>query len=327
MSRKIIKFLFITGSIVFLSACLEDVSRDNPLDPASSTANMQITGQVLTFYHPREAIAQATILIEPLDLVVLTDNNGFFRFTDLQPGSYTVICSAEGYHTDSAQVNLSGSFEHTFLLDGLPQFERISLTAHHRSRWFPREEVYFIELEAEVRDPDGVGDIHSVVCHIPSINFSDTLQPEIEAGKFSSSLFDSDIPVESVHQLIGRQIYFVVEDDFQTQTVSEAKFLTRIIEQFPILLSPVELNPVETPTIDFQWERVSVPYPAELRIEIFHINLGIAFKTVEINGIPIESRNYTYSHDLDAGDYFWTLNIVDEFGNTSGSREGTFQIK
>ena len=159
------------------------------------------------------------------------------------------------------------------------------------------------------------------------MSFSDTLQAEIEAGKFSSTLFDSDLPVASVHQLIGRQIYLVVEDDFGTKTSSDAQFLTRIIEVTLILVAPVELESIDSSIIDFQWERVSVPYPATLKIEIFQINQGIAFKANEIINIPVRDTKYTYSQALSPGDYFWTINVVDEFDNSSGSREGTFQIK
>jgi hypothetical protein len=313
-------------SICSFSACIEDASHDNPLDPANGSAKLQLSGQVLTLYHPRVAIPQATVLIQPGNLVVLSDTDGLFRFNNLETGNYTLICQASGYRLDSATVNIQANSNHTFLLDGLPLFEQISIKAHHRSRWFPLEEIYFIEFESMVNDPDGIGDIQSVICEIPSMNYSDTLQAEIEAGKFSSILFDSDLPVSSVHQLIGREIYFVVEDDFGTKTISDAKFLTRIIEQTPQLLSPIELQSIDSFPINFQWERISVPYPATLKIEIFQINLGIAFKADEIEEIAINDKNYIYSENLNPGDYFWTINIVDEFGNSSSSREGTFKI-
>jgi hypothetical protein len=313
--------------LISLSACLEDVSRDNPLDPANGNNSLQLSGQVLTFYHPRKAISQASILIQPGNLVVLSDEDGRFTFRNIESGTYTLICQAEGYQLDSANVTVQASFSHTFLLDGLPQFEKISIKAHHRSRWFPREELYFLELETLVNDPDGIGDIQSVLCEIPAINFTDTLRAGINAGEFSSTLFDSDLPVASVHQLIGRQVHFSVTDDFGTTTISEPKYLTRIIEQSPTLISPVELQPIDNYPIDFQWQRVSVPYPATLKIEIFQINLGIAFRAKEIDNISIQDQAYSYSENLSPGDYFWTLNIIDEFGNSSSSREGTFQIK
>ena len=313
--------------LLSFSACIEDVGRDNPLDPVNGTPGLQLSGQVLTFYHPRNAIPQASILVQPGNIIMISDEDGFFKFNNLVPGTYTLYCQAEGYQLDSAIISIQNSSDHTFLLDGLPQFEQIAIRTHHRSRWFPLEEIYFIEIETVVSDPDGIGDIQSVICEIPSMSFSDTLQAEIEAGKFSSTLFDSDLPVASVHQLIGRQIYLVVEDDFGTKTSSDAKFLTRIIEVTPILVAPVELESIDSSIIDFQWERVSVPYPATLKIEIFQINQGIAFKANEIINIPVRDTKYTYSQALSPGDYFWTINVVDEFDNSSSSREGTFQIK
>lgn len=316
----------ILSLLLLFSACLEDVSRDNPLDPFNGTTGLQITGQVLTFYHPRNPIPQASILVKPGNLIMISDEEGFFSFNNLVPGTYTLICQAEGYHLDSAKITIQSSSDHTFLLDGLPQFEQISIRAHHRSRWFPLEEIYFIEFETVVSDPDGIGDILSVICEIPSMSFSDTLHADTESGKFSSTLFDSDLPVASVHQLIGRQIYFIVGDDFGTKTSSDMQFLTRIIEQTPKLIAPLDLQFIQSPTIDFQWERISVPYPATLKIEIFQISLGIAFKADEIINIPINTTNYTFSHGLNPGDYYWSINIVDEFGNSSSSREGTFRI-
>ena len=324
---SLIKLLLFILLAALNFACIEDASRDNPLDPVNENSDLNISGQVLTFYHPRKAISEASIFVQPGNFIVLSDEEGYFRFNNLKPGDYTLICQAEGYQMDSLTISMQANIEHTFLLDGLPQFEKISMKAHHRARWFPVEEIYFIELETIVSDPDGIGDIRSVICRIPSMDYSDTLQAGIESGKFSSTLFDSDLPVSSVHQLIGRQIYFSVEDDFGTINTSEAKFLTRIIEETPQLVSPVELQSFESLPINFQWERISVPYAATLSIEIFQINLGIAFKADEINNIEITNTNYSYSKNLNIGDYFWTISIVDEFGNSSSSREGTFKIK
>jgi len=308
-------------------ACFEDVSRDNPFDPVNGSRNFNLSGHVLTFYQPQQAIPQASILVQPGNLVTLSDQNGFYTFNNLIPGDYTLVCQKEGYHTDSATINIQQSADYIFLLDGLPQFEQISIKTHHRSRWFPLEEIYYIEFEIFVNDPDGLGDIHSVNFEIPSISFSDTLEEEIDAGKFSVTLFDFQLPVTSIHQLIGRQIYFSAQDDFGSKTSSDAIFLTRIIEMTPHLLNPTELELIEAYPIMLEWERVSVPYPATLKIEIFQINFGIAFKVDEIVNIQISEKNYMYAQILNSGDYFWTINIVDEFGNSSSSREGTFHIK
>ncbi len=321
---KLILVFILTG---LYFACIEEPGRDNPLDPANGNSLLQISGQVLTFYHPRKAISGASVFVQPGDYIVLSDENGYFRFNNLEPGDYTLVCQADGYQIDSSAISIKSSIEHNFLLDGLPRFEKISIEAHHRSRWFPLEEIYFIEVEAVVSDPDGIGDIRSVICQIPSMGYTDTLQAGIESGKFSSTLFDPDLPVSSIHQLIGRHIYFVVEDDFGTTNTSEAKFLTRIIEDTPQLISPAELQSIESLPINFQWERISVPYPATLHIEIFQINLGIAFKSDEVENIEADRKSFQYSKNLNTGDYFWTISIVDEFGNSSSSREGTFKIK
>ena len=131
------KTFFVLILLYSFSACLEDVSRDNPLDPVNGNQNLQLSGQVLTFYHPRNPIPQASVLIQPGNIVIISDHEGLFSFNNLVSGSYSLVCQADGYQVDSATINIQTSSDYTFLLDGLPQFEQTLIKAHHRSRWFP----------------------------------------------------------------------------------------------------------------------------------------------------------------------------------------------
>lgn len=324
-----LKFLGLCLAILsmLLQGCLDDVPHSNPLDPENAPTNFTLFGQVGTFYQPRKPIVGATIQIDSLNVIVFSNAEGRYTIPNLPPGRHWVSCKAEGYAEMDLQIEIISDHQQDFLLDGLPQFEDILVSTHHRSRWFPNEEIYYLDFYTRVFDPDGIGDIQSVFYRIDAFDLSDTLEAGITAGVFTKTVFSRTLAIQSIHQLIGKKIDFFVQDDFGMQTQSEPIFLTRIIDQVPVILSPSELQSVPSDSIVFRWERVFLPYEATLSIEIFQINLGIALKQHSITNIPINKSEYSSDQSVSRGDYYWNLLIVDEFGNSSGSKEGVFRVE
>lgn len=320
------KKLFIIFSVSWWISC-SDVARDNPLDPANGSDRFNISGLVSNFYQPRFGLDNATVILQPGNLIVLTDQDGRFQFTGLQKGTYTLSCRITGYNSDTTVIELNENHSHNFYLDGLPEFTSIATTAHHLARFFQPENIYYVELSAQVNDPDGLGDIDLVTCRIEGMNFTDTLQVGSTPGSYSSTLFAKDLPISSIHELIGKKLNFTVRDDFGMETVSNDQFLTRIIEESPVLVSPIELQQVGPDTIHFVWRNIFVPFSSTFRIDLFEINLSLFNRVATIDDIPASSNMHTYTFSHPDGDYFWRLYIVDEFGNTSSSKEGVFQIR
>ncbi len=316
-----------TFLLLVLTGCLDDAPHSNPLDPANGDKVFGLSGQVRTYYAPHKPISGATIYLQPGDQVVITNAEGEYQFDDLSKGQYELICSVDGYHTDSSVIDLDGNFEYDFYLDGLPQFDHISLTTHHISRWFPMEDTYFMELKTMVSDPDGLSDIRKVTARVHSIDYADSLQPGLQTGIFKRTLYDRDLPVSSIHRFVGKPFEFIVEDELGMRTISDPIYITRIIEQTPVLTSPSELKMVNNPSIQFEWQRLDVVYSATFTIKIFKINFGVAIKVDEVANIAIDDISYQYQSSLDEGDYYWTISIVDEFGNSSSSKEGTFKVE
>lgn len=312
------------GIISGITGCLDKAPHDNPLDPENNPG-YSISGAVLTFYQPRKPIPHALIELQPLNLVTVCDDQGRFEFNRLESDTFLIRCSANGYSPDSVKVILKRSQQVEFLLDGLPRFENIRITAHKRSHWFPLEPDYFLDVEAEISDPDGVNDIQTVLCRIPEAAFTDTLLPTLEAGRFFSRMMASDMPVQSVHALIGKEIEFEARDNFGKSSFSRPHYITRIIEFTPILKAPIDYPTIKGDTLSFSWEPVYLPYSFSFSIEISRISLGIPVKIEEIEEINSGQTAYIYENTLNAGDYFWVLKIVDEFGNTSASKEGSFR--
>lgn len=318
-----ILFVIFSMMTISITACVDDAPHSNPLDPVHG-GQLVIEGRVLTFYQPRQALPNALITLIPGNRIVYSDQSGNFRFGQLQSGKYQLICNLDGYHIDTLSIDLANNQTPQFLLDGLPQFESISLTTHKRSRWFPLGDTYLLEAAARVSDPDGLSDIRRVLLHFPDISFSDTLQPTSDRANFDNIWQESELSVQKLHQLIGREAHFEVQDFFHQSTNSNAHYLTRIIEYTPQLVAPIDFLSITGDTLLFEWQPFILPYRFDLYIELFQISFGVPIKINEIGPVAATESNYQYIAVLESGDYFWTLKIVDEFGNSSASKEGSF---
>ncbi len=326
MIYSLLKYLSALFLLLFAAGCLEDVPHDNPLDPQNSNRGYTLSGTVNTLYAPVQTISNAIITLEPGNEKVFSRSDGSFLLENLLPGDYTVYCTADGYTRDSLRVTLNANHVVNFFLDGLPYFETISLTTQHLSQFFPVEDLYYLQIEARVNDPDGIADINSVFFDIPEYNVHDTLFVSLEAGTFSRRLSIDDLPVNTIQSLIGRAFILSVLDDAGKTVKSGKRYLTRVIEETPVLNQPVNLQTVPVDSIRFIWQKVRLPYWFNLKIEIFQINQGLLSPVTTIPDIPGATQTLTISNTLPAANYVWILKVTDEFGNSSSSREGTFQV-
>ncbi|NOX38407.1 MAG: carboxypeptidase-like regulatory domain-containing protein [Calditrichaeota bacterium] len=312
--------------------CISNAPHENPLDPDNPNTSLTLKGQVLTLYPPYQGIPGVNIWLEPLHRFTQTNPAGEFVFNDLKSGDYTVIAHREGYDSDTVAVNLA---DHTVLeiyLDALPQFQRISLTTHRYGRYFPPDDLYFLLIDILVSDLDGNSDIVKMEYEIADLGFQDTLRlvefPDAYTARFVVQRTPEDYTVPSLHTLIGKAFTFQVEDKPGERTTSPPYYLTRIVETLPVVVRPTGLENISTTqdTIQFQWESVYLPYPFTFRVEIYRLDFGVTTLVQRMEGIAADQTMVAYRNDLKPGDHFWVVYIVDEYGNTSRSREGAFRI-
>lgn len=268
----------------------------------------------------------------PGNRVAHTDKNGDYGFSDIPPGSYRLIVSAEGYASDTVMTNIEQNTNIDFVLDSLPYLTDISLTTIHVFRWFPPpNDIYSIQLEVIGEDGDGIGDIDRVWYEIESFGFVDTLQ-QVSPGSplFRGQVREMQLPVTSLHELIGKPFRFHIIDLPGYTTASTPRFISRIIEETPQLISPVGLSIVPPDSVTFRWQPASsVQFPFTYRIEIYRISVGL--RVHEIQNIPSSADMHLYNDSnnvlLGGEDYYWLLYIVDEYGNRSSSGEGAFRVQ
>ena len=323
--KKIALCLFINIMGMILSSCFSDAPRDNPLDSQNSPQTYSFSGSVHTYYlhPPRSIIVDSKITLQPGDRITYSNSNGDFFYTNLPAGAYTIFCETNNFLADSIQVSLPEQSTIEFFLDGLPYFKEIKLNSHIISHWPPVEDLYYIELNVTASDTDGVEDLDLLWFEVAALGLLDTLERTGSPGLFN---LKRQQDILSLNQYIGQEFQFYLRDKFGAVIRSDNHHITRIIEQTPQLTFPVQADTLTSP-FQLSWQTVYLPFQFTLAIEITLINtFGIPVLMDRITGIPANTSSYLYSNNLDAGIYYWTLEIIDEFGNSSRSNEGTFII-
>jgi hypothetical protein len=211
-------------------------------------------------------------------------------------------------------------------LNGIPIITRVMLSSHHISRWWPSDDLYYLTAAAEIGDPDGSADIDSVWMEIQAGQDVFALERTGQNGTYEVSVTEQELSVPSLYYLQGKPIIVYCRDLLENIGHSDKMYIPRIIEETPGLVSPTALEEVGSAPITFEWEPVFPGFSYTFRLEIYQINLGVYNKIHEFTQLPPGSRTFTFEQPLDAGDYFWVLYIIDDFGDSSRSKEGAFRV-
>lgn len=314
------------------TGCVSDAPHENPLDPAIAGSNqLQISGKV-EHLNSSAPVTEALLFLKPGNRVAQSDMNGIFNISgNIAPGPYTLVCKAEGFAADSLSFRVRQDTTVSFKLNALPAFERISLTTDHETTFLPPDN-FFLNIDILASDVDALGNIELVWFDIPAIGHSDTLQ-ELAAAqgqRFFKRIEASDLRVNSLKELIGKPLEFYARDEQGAVAESGERYLTRIIDDPPRPVAPI--NPPPQPPVSvpfhFEWEFISEPFHFDYAIEIY-LNVPVALPPeAQISGIPADSTGYFFNPpSFSAGEYYWVLYIVDEFGNRSRSRQTVLTIE
>lgn len=312
------------------SACLNDADRTNPLDPDSPNFKNSggISGQTLSYYSPFSAIAGVEVRLEPGPLLTTSDPLGQFSFRDLPAAKYQIRASKDGYVTviDSVEVPLQQLAQISLNLDALPIMTSTAIASSHISRWWPQTDLFLLAATVRVDDLDGINDVATVELVIPDLSFVDTLSMTASPGVFQTQVLESQLPGRNLQDVLGREIVIRAWDRPGFSSRSTPHFVARIIEEVPITLSPQGLETVSTANPTLQWQAVALPYRFTYHVELYRVDFGINNLVWQHGEIDRAATEIIVSENLTAGTYFWTVAIMDDFGNMSRSKEASFQI-
>ncbi len=310
--------------------CFGDAERDNPLDPKSDRFVQvgTVTGRTLTFFVPFSPLDGVEVRLEPRGFFTQTDASGQFTFEDVPAGRYRVVARKEGYASDedSVEVRAGQRISVDLNLDGLPQIVRFNVVSCTIYRWFPQDPLLLLEVTAELDDPDGRNDIQLAALHVPSLGMLDTLEATPDLGVFRKTVPATRLPSRNLQTLIGRELVLKVMDRAGMVTQSPPAFLARVIDLMPETQSPQGLVQVRTPRPRLVWKSAFLPFEFTYRVDLVRVDQGFTTPIWTASEISKTQTAITVPDSLTTGEYFWTIGLVDEFGNWSRSKEASFRI-
>jgi len=312
-----------------LNSC-SDAQRDNPLDPHSPLYRNvgSIEGEVTSFYPPHRALPNVEVHLTPLNWWTYTDDRGIFAFQEVPEGRYWITARGQGYAVDSLAVVVKPqqSVQAILRLDGIPVISDARILSVHISRWWPPpEDIFLLEMQVEVDDPDGLSDITGVWVEVSDSTFLDSLRFDSDRGYFYTSLEESDLPTSGIHELLGLPFRVLAQDAPGVRGISEPYYLARVIDFTPQPLSPYGLEAVP-PKPELIWAPVVLPFQFTLVVEVSRIDLGIPTPVWRKENLPPTTTRLALTDSLAPGTYFWTVSVVDSFGNRSRSKEASFRV-
>jgi hypothetical protein len=324
---------FLALSVV-MTGCLGDAPRSNPFDPLSETYDDRgsVTGLVTDAVLPRRPLVNATVELAAAEddterrFRTSTDGNGRFSLT-VPDGVWEISVALNGYAapSDTIAVRAGRTGDVHIVMNGIPVVEQARLNTAHISRWWPQESAYELEVVADVSDPDGLNDIVSVRLLLPDEGFAVALSARNAPGRYGATIPQNQLPGGSLHAFVGHD--FVVEvRDQPGFSASVKRQIVRIIEAVPEALEPHELE-TTGPEPLLRWEALRLPYAFTYRIDVVRVSPDVHTVVKSVAGIASTEITYQISDPLDPGEYYWTVSVVDAFGNRSRSREAGFRVQ
>jgi len=325
MRRSVIALLVMP----WLSGCFSNAERDSPLDPKSPTyrARGNVRGTVTRWFSPFEPIEGAEVRLLPANWATFTDARGEFMFPDAPAGAFVLRAAKLGYAPDSTavEVQVGQETQKTLRLDALPVFQETTVISSHISRWWPPDDLFVAQFRAKAYDPDGQP-LSVVWVAIPSLGVIDTLLFSSVTKQFEGNLNQETLPNRNLQSLLGREIIFRARDG-QGKENTTTGYLARIILDTPVAASPQGLQTFVPPDT-LRWQPLFLPFDFTYAVEVVRVDVGIPTVVWSRGGIAT-SDTFTVippAAGLVTGTYFWTVAVVDEFGNRSRSKEASFRV-
>lgn len=312
--------------LIGLSGCVGDAPRDNPLDPQSDryVPVGSLTGR-LVMKNTSAGIAGAEIVRLSNSASVETDSGGYFTVSGLATGLQTFIAVKQNFPNDTFSVTIpaGGSAQIIRELNSAPVVISREILTHKIDyvEFFPR---YYISVTASVTDPNGIVDLNAVWFAVSTYRFPMEYSPT--AKNFSVTVEKDSFPTNSIEWLIGKPLTIVSMDAQGAVNIGEAFTVSRIIENSA---TPITQD-TTTGTPLFKWKPPAVSFNYTSTITVSR--RGTETTVWKYPGLISFFEELQYPTDgsvapLSAGNYFWTITIVDDFGNTSRSQESYFVVK
>lgn len=314
--------------LLFFIGCVNDAPHDNPRDPHSLNYQKKgaLSGRII-IANQTIGISNALVTLQESQSSVLTDHDGFFLFTDLSEGSHRFLCSKENFDSDTFTVSIISdeTAEVVRGLNGAPVVISQNILTR-KIDYVSFSPQYFVDVSADVADPNSIADLDSVWFNVDSVQYP--MEYSVSSKKFITTLPKSTFPTNTIQYLVGKSLHIVSRDRNGATNISTSFFVSRVIENTALPLYPKDFNTVKQDSVYFSWTPPDVTFKYTSTVMVYRTGTEEIVKTFSglISFYEQYPTDFSVMH-LDAGNYFWTVTIVDEFGNSARSKESYFVVE
>lgn len=330
--------------IALYSGCSLNADRENPLDPKSPfyKPTSGLTGRITSFGDNPKGLSNVQVLLNPGAIATVSDDNGYFSFTDLEPGLYDIILQREYLKSIDSTVNIppENLITANFSMNFLPLVDSLSLFTLRTINISTEFGEYEIFLNAVISDSDGTENLSDSAV-VYWLNHADKVMFADDISQYSR-LFTHIIDVEgtALNDYLGLSYYLQANDSAGDTVKSALVYVVRFIEEPMLAFTPSGIDttggkPLFTwhdPTVAFDYKYrlklYTYPSPVQIFEEVLY-DTSEALVEVDIitNTLGYIYKSFSPNDSLSLGQYMWTVQIEDLIGNISRSKQKIFEVQ
>jgi hypothetical protein len=315
----------------------KDAPRDNPMDPSSAqyAKTASVKGRVLLL-NRNSYIVSASISSLQDGVTVLSDADGNYCFNNLTMGNQTLICTKENFVPDTQQIILQNrtTKEVIFELNGAPYVLKQNILTRKIDQYYPSTQ-YFVDITASVSDLNGIMDVDSVWFAVDTLLFP--MDYSLTTKQFQITIYKYDLPTNTIQWLVNRPLRIRSKDRSNAVNLSIPFYVSRIIENTAMPMYPtINITTLQmdttgsTPLLQWLPPNVTFNYTYTLILSRVVSDIRTVMWTyTKLNSSYMQLQFPADSSGLilSAGEYVWTISVVDDFGNYSRSKEAPFAVQ
>ncbi len=283
-----------------------------------------LTGRVMRTRVPPLPIEEVKVTWLPGNQYTFTTAGGYFTFENPRPGMGTLLFEKSGYKTLAVETEWRGveMVTHNVFLNALPTVSGYKICSTVENNYGPRR-IYQMTVEARVTDDEN--DIDSVYVACSALGIKKPLAYDVLDKKFFRTFSPADLKLTSLHQAVGHEFVLHVVDTAGDDFTLGTQRLVRVIADEIEISSPKNSESVSLP-FTVTWLPFSPGFPFTYTLQIFTDDDFTPELAWQKEAVHADSLSAKVNANLAPGEYVWMIWCVDEFGNRSRSKPGSFEI-
>jgi len=294
-------------------------------DRILSYISATIFGYVKTVALPRRVIPDVKVYWKNQSMITQTDATGKYQLNNVVQNNGWLYFEKEGYSKDSVFVQFDNQpvkqIDDRFL-NANPRLTGLSIYTTVQNR-YPDIQIQRLYVQATIADDEN--DVDTVFVKNNSLNFYKRLIFNPETNKYENNFRTIDLKINSIEDAIGTDFTIIAKDKSGRIFTIGSSNIKRLITQEIIIDSPVNRAVVSSsPT--FVWKKFTTGFNFKYAVQVYTDETA-PILVWEKKNISKDATEVTCDITLPQGDYFWVVICIDDFGNSSISKPGTFTVK